>query len=102
MDAGTLPKRELVPLEITYSADGIVIQTEQDNVNTGLAYLDSFATNQKAEEENNLLIVGKGTTEIRFTYPYFMEGILLSIAGAVILACGAVWMLREPKDCSSQ
>lgn len=97
MKAGTLPQRSLVPVEISWSADGIVIQTEQDNVNTGLAYLDSFATEQTVEEENNLLIVGKGTTEIRFTYPYFTEGILLSIVGAAVLICGGIWIWRSGK-----
>lgn len=97
MDAGTVPKRNTVPVEITYSADGIIIETEQNHVNTSLAYLDSFSTKQEVKEENNLLIVNQGVTEIRFTYPYFLEGILLSIAGAVLLVGGGIWILRSGK-----
>lgn len=85
LEAGAAPQCSIVPVEISYLPGGIVIKTEQDNVNTGLAYLDSFSTEQETKEENNLLIVQKGTTEIHFTYPYFAEGMFLTIAGAAVL-----------------
>lgn len=95
IEAGSVPQRNVVPVEISYSADGIVIQTQQDNVNTGLAYLDSFSTKQEVKEENHLLIVNKGVTEIHFTYPYFLEGILLSVAGMLVLGISSFCISRK-------
>lgn len=83
MESGSTPKRSVVPLEITYSKSGIEVKSPQNNVNTGFAYLDSFAIEQDAKEENHLLIVNKGVTKIKFTYPYFKQGVLLSVVGMI-------------------
>lgn len=83
MESGSTPKRSVVPLKITYSKSGIEVKSPQNNVNTGLAYLDSFAIEQDAKEENHLLIVNKGVTKIKFTYPYFKQGVLLSVVGMI-------------------
>ncbi|NCB42711.1 MAG: 6-pyruvoyl tetrahydrobiopterin synthase [Clostridia bacterium] len=72
IDYQNLPARELVPLQVDYSAKGIVIQSPENNVNTTLAFQDIFVSDQTLEEKNNLLIVDKGKTEISFQYP--MEG----------------------------
>lgn len=83
LEEGSTPKRNVVPLEITYSKSGIEIESSENNVNTGLAYLDSFAVKQNVKEENHLLIVEKGITKIEFIYPYLAQGALLSIGGMV-------------------
>lgn len=97
--AGTAPSRSLVPMEISYAPEGIVIETEAEHVNTGLAYLDSFATEQEVEEKNNLLIVEKGVTEIHFTYPYLVEGVILTIVGIIGLFGSALYLQKRTLTC---
>ena len=99
LEEGTLPERSLVPIEVTYSPEGIVIETEAEHVNTGLAYLDSFATDQEVAEENNLLVVEKGVTEIHFTYPYLTEGVILTITGVIGLFLFGMCLQKRTLTC---
>ena len=65
-------------------ADGAVI-------NTTLAYQDIFVSDSEIMDENNMLCVGTGVTNIKFKYPLFWPGVLVSIVGF----CGmrAIWIL---------
>lgn len=81
VDYQKLPLRTLVPLDISYSKDGIVIESPENNVNTTLAFQDIFVSDQKLEKKNNLLIVDKGTTEITFQYPLEKKARAFSIIG---------------------
>lgn len=80
-----LPDRKLVPLTIETSGRGIRIVSEYDNVNTTLAYHDIFVTEQPISEDNHLMYVDKGETVIKFKYPYFWPGLLVSIAGIILM-----------------
>lgn len=71
---------EIVPLGITYEADGMTIETDQD-VCTNVAYQDNFVSNQDLDEKDSLLVVKAGTTHISFVYAYFKEGMMLSLLG---------------------
>ena len=79
-----LPDRRTVPLEITYAPKKITVTSPEDDVNTTLAVHDIFRGN--FTERNRLIYVGKGTTEIEMHYPYLVQGILMSVAGAVAVA----------------
>lgn len=81
----TLPKRELVPLTITYEQNRITITAPKDQVHTALASHDIFQSTPAASEQNNLLIVNSGTTVITMDYPYFVPALLLSLTGVVLL-----------------
>lgn len=103
MKAGELPERQTVPVDIGYDTSGISIKTEHDNVNTALAYLDSFESSREIREENHLLMADSGTTAISFTYPYLREGMLLTAAGFLLMAGYGVWLWKrggEKKDLS--
>lgn len=95
IEAGKTPERIVVPMEISYEPYKIIIKTDYDKVNTGLAYLDSFSIKQTAWEKNHLLIVRKGMTEVEFTYPYFKEGMLLSAGGALLLLLSALCVYQK-------
>lgn len=82
---GETPQREIVKTDVNYSFTGLDVTTNKDNVNTGLAYLDGFTTDSQTGEKHHLMIVNSGTTNIRSTYPYFKEGILVSVFGIVLL-----------------
>ncbi len=96
MDLSTdeLPQREIVPCTVEYTADYITIETERSDVNTALAYHDSFVSEQEIYSKNNLTYVKEGTTVIMLTYPYLKEGIAVSAAAALVILFYALHMRR--------
>lgn len=82
-----LPEREIVPYAVQYGTDHITIQADRDDVNTGLAYHNSFTASQEIYMKNHLTYVGAGTTEISIGYPYLTYGIAVS-GGAFVLLIG--------------
>lgn len=91
LDPDALPERTIVPLGVTYDADRIIIQSEQDHVNTTISYHDIFVGSQPFEEKNHLVYVSRGTTVITMEYPYLKEGALISAVAAVLTA--ALWSI---------
>lgn len=97
-----LPVRKIVPLTVETSGRGIKIVSDYDNVNTTFAYQDIFITEQSISEDNHLMYVDKGETIIKFKYPYFWPGLLVSIAGIILmvltLKMAVVRRERESKE----
>lgn len=79
-----MPERQIVPLEITYGKDLITITSEQDNVNTSLAYHEMFTSMEPLEEENHLLYVDAGTTQIEMDFFEFYFGFSVSLMGFML------------------
>ena len=94
MDPGVLPGREIYPMAISYGNNEIAIDSEADFLNTGLSYHDCFRSDQEIFTDNNLLIVRKGHTQIKITPPYFIEGILVTVAGLLLLVL-LLWYVRR-------
>ncbi len=94
MDPGVLPQREIYPMAISYGNNEIAIDSEADFLNTGLSYHDCFRSNAEIFTDNNLLIVRKGHTQIKITPPYFIEGILVTVAGLLLLIL-LLWYVRR-------
>ena len=90
-NAETLPEREVFPTEITIKGDKIIIETPAENVNTTLANLDAFVSEQQTEGMHNLLIAKQTHTEIDITYPYLKEGIIISLTG-LMLSIAFLWI----------
>ncbi len=98
LSANELPKRTIVPLSVTYGTDSIAVTSKEDAVNTSIAYHDIFSSVQHLEEKNHLTYVDEGTTVITMHYPYFWQGLLVSLAGVIILIgwLRAMWLrLKE-------
>ena len=97
ISAGSLPQRTLVPIKREISDDSMVITTDTDSVsipdgsyiNTTLAYQDIFVSDSYISDENNLLCVEPGTTTIKFRYPKFWLGALVSMVGlaGMVIIC---------------
>jgi len=81
IEPNQLPVREIVPLKIEYHEDEIVVDSQGGKVNTTLAFHDNFRSEQKILSQNHMLTVFEPHTEIRITYPYFLQGLALSAAG---------------------
>lgn len=84
-DTDKTPERKLVPIDIEYQTDKIIIKAKQDNVNTTISYLDIFHSDKPVSKDNNLLVVNQGITTIYLKYPYFKEGLMLSISGVILM-----------------
>ena len=90
----TLPQRKIVPLTIDYTGSTITITSNEDNVNTALAYHDIFSTAQNIEKKNNLMYIQKGTTVINIKVTYVWQGAIVSIAGIIL---SVVWVIALGK-----
>lgn len=98
IEQGALPQRQLVELTISYSNSGMTITSLKDNVNTTLAFLDSFATTEKVEKKNHLLYVNQGTTRITYHYPYLVEGAILSVVGILLFVVYFLWICKKSRE----
>lgn len=88
-----VPERQIVPLDITYGNDSITISSPEDNVNTSLAEHDIFEGNFRTF--NRLVFVDKGETTITYSYPYLIQGILLTLAGVAIAVVMVVYLRKK-------
>ena len=89
-----LPDRKIVPLKVEYGNNEITITSNNDNVNTTLAYHDIFSSSSDITHRNNLMYVNKGTTVIKMRYPYLWQGALVSAAGVVLMV---VWLIVKKR-----
>ena len=90
-----LPDRKIVPLKVEYGNNEITITSNNDNVNTTLAYHDIFSSSSDITHRNNLMYVNKGTTVIKMSYPYLWQGALVSTAGVVLMV---VWLIVKRRN----
>ncbi|MDD4095248.1 MAG: 6-pyruvoyl-tetrahydropterin synthase-related protein [Oscillospiraceae bacterium] len=92
-----LPDRKIVPITVEYTTDTITIRSEYDNVNTTIAYQDIFESEQPIRSMNNFLIVDRGTTVIRMSYPHLAGGLLVTMFGIVAEIVMAFLIFRKSK-----
>lgn len=102
LDPEECPTNTIVPLEVSYGTRQIRIHSEEELVNTTLAYHDMFRSSQAITRQNHLLYVSTGDTVITMNYPYLKEGIAVSVAAWIILifymiGVHALWRRREIK-----
>ncbi len=90
-----LPEREIVPLQIDYYNDRIEILSDYDNVCTTLAWHDIFEPDNGAYTKNRLTFVNKGKTVIKLHYPYFWQGLAVTIFG---IATSVIFILINKKS----
>lgn len=84
VNAYELPEREIVPLQIDYYNDRIEIVSDYDDVCTTLAWHDIFEPDNGAYTKNHLTFVNKGKTVIKLHYPYFWQGLAVTVFGIVV------------------
>ena len=95
MEPGILPEREIFPISVDYGSDEIIIDSNVDYINTGLAYHDCFRSDQSIFVDNGLLITRSGRTRIEIVYPYLIEGILVTALGAFLLIVLLLYVRRS-------
>lgn len=92
-----LPVRHIVPIQLTIGMDEIEIRSEEENINTTLAYQDNFVSETEMWSENNLLFVKEKNTKIDIVYPKKTLGIAVSLFG-VLAAVGFVIIQRRSRE----
>jgi uncharacterized membrane protein len=77
------PERTIVPITVDYGIHHIVITSDEDRVNTTIAFQDNFTVtgDTKYDTEDRLLRVNKGTTEVMIGYPLKRQGVILMVFG---------------------
>ncbi len=85
LSSDELPEREIVPYTVQYGSDRITVTADRDDVNTGLAYHDSFTSDQDIYSKNHLTYVKSGTTVISLKYPYLNRGIAVTVTAALFI-----------------
>lgn len=85
LNSDELPEREIVPYTVQYGSDRITVTADRDDVNTGLAYHDSFTSDQDIYSKNHLTYVKSGTTVISLKYPYLNRGIAVTVTAALFI-----------------
>lgn len=96
VDANELPKRTIVPIEISYDTNQITIVSKEDNVDTTLAYHDIFSGNNEILSKRQLLYVNKGTTVITMKYPYLAQGLAMTFFSLIITV--TFWAATKEAD----
>lgn len=94
MEPGILPEREIYPISIDYKDNEIIIDSNVDYINTGLAYHDCFKSDQSIFVDNGLLITRNGRTRIKLVYPYLPESISVTALGFLLLIV-LLWYVRR-------
>lgn len=94
----SLPDRQIVPLSIIVYKREIRIRTDQNDVNTTLAYQDIFSSEQTIKSSHHLLKVEAGTTTVVMKYPYMWQGLLMSLAGILLAVVLALWGRKKMKN----
>lgn len=95
-----VPKREIVPLKVSYNKNSIKINSPKKSVNTTIAFLDAYMSDKKIYMDQNLLNVReKGVTNISVTYPYLKKGIALSLMGLIGLIILIVFVFKGKGEC---
>lgn len=91
-----MPVRHIVPMEITIGRTEIRIHSEEEEVNTTLAYQDNFVSDTDMWSKNNLLFVKEKDTRIEIVYPRKTLGIAVSLFG-VLAAVGLALLQLSDK-----
>lgn len=81
----TLPNRQTGKLQIQYNGTRLQIQSEYDNMNTAVAFQDTFYSKQEINNKNHMLQVNQGETTISFSYRENKIGCLLAVVYLLIL-----------------
>ena len=94
MEPGVLPRREIYPISVSFENNEITIDSGVDYINTGIAYHDSFRSDQSIFVDNSLLVARSGITRIKVVYPYLFESIAVTAIGLFLLIV-LLWYARR-------
>ncbi len=95
VEMSEIPEREIVPIDIKYGNKEITVTSEYGNVNTSIADIkDVFSSDDGYDTADDMIIVGKGVTRIKMHYPRAFLGLLVSLAGLIMLAA----MIKSQND----
>lgn len=90
-----IPDRRMTELEVRYDQNKITITSQENGVNTSIAYQSDFEDASGVYAKKNLLYVNKGTAVLTMQYPYMAVGMMISAAGIVLAVLYGIWMKKR-------
>lgn len=87
-----ITQERIVPVDVEYG-DNLITVSAPEKVNTTLAYQDNFRADSNIYNDNNLLVVEEGITNIRIGYRYFSIGLICTLFGYAFMLC-LFWKLE--------
>lgn len=85
-----LPGAEIVPVEIERKPSELLVRTQRDGVNSGIAALETLVPDRMVTAQESLWVVNHGETVFRMEYPGYGIGVFLSIVG--LIGLGLLWI----------
>ncbi len=86
MNVGDVPERKIVNVKTENRKNQIFIESDEKNTIIPIANLDAFAYTQGSSTRvNNLILSNDKELDIKITYPYFIQGTLITVFGLIML-----------------
>lgn len=90
LTSSDLPAAEIVPVEIERKPSQLLVRTQSDGVNSGIAALETLVPDRMVVSQENLWVVNRGETVFQMEYPGHGIGVFLSIIG--LIGLGLLWI----------
>ncbi len=90
LSEGELSTREIVPITVTEENGQIVVDSEQDHVNSNLAAVAMMQPDRVIQTEDNFWVVNEGRTVFEIGALGRKNGVLISIVG--VIGLGLLWI----------
>lgn len=98
-----VPDRKLVKISITNDINKISIKSDEKNTILPIANLDAFEPlNGSYDRTNNLILSQDKVLDIKIIYPYFYQGLLISILGLLAFIALYVFYFRKLIHCKGE
>jgi len=99
-ERGSICESIIVPIDISYGAGSVTIESQEDNVITGVANLDCFVPINEREKKvlHNMLQVDSGVTVFDVEYSYFGLGMAASVIGFISSVIYWFLILKKRKE----
>ena len=93
-----LPMRRIVPIHVEFGNKKIVIDSPESGVGTTLADItDIFVPMREYENRNHMITVDKGETVIYIQYPYFKQGLTVTLIGICMLVAMMIYFHKTKR-----
>lgn len=96
--ANDLPNITYYPIKTTYDNDTIIIETNEDNINTNIAWFECFKNQKGTTKDGNFLVIDKGNHVLSITWPFYKISIFLSIIGFILCTSFCICIIFKRRE----
>jgi len=93
------PQRDLIPIKVDRAGNVMTVETEEENVLTGIAYLDAFIpVTGEFEERHSLIHMKDKKIVYKVGYPYLIQGVITSAIGVLGMILAYYFLYTRKKE----